>query len=184
MRPGSNQRRKGREMRISYDVAASPFGRLLVAGTAHGISAIYLGDADGSLESALRKEYPEAQIRRDSAPVASWMHQLAEHLNGGRTRLRLPTDLQATAFQRQVWKELQRIPRGTQRTYREISRRIGRPGATRAVGSACARNPVSILIPCHRAVREDGGLGGYRWGLARKRALLEQEKRATQKADH
>jgi AraC family transcriptional regulator, regulatory protein of adaptative response / methylated-DNA-[protein]-cysteine methyltransferase len=162
-------------MEISFATAASPLGRLLVAGTERGISAIYLGDTDAPLEGALRKEYPRAQIRRSPGSVAHWMREVLEHLAGRRTRARLPLDLQATVFRQRVWEELQKIPWGGKGTYREIARRIGQPEAARAVGGACARNPVSILIPCHRVIREDGGLGGYRWGLARKALLLQRE---------
>jgi AraC family transcriptional regulator, regulatory protein of adaptative response / methylated-DNA-[protein]-cysteine methyltransferase len=164
-----------RKMDVAYATAASPLGRLLVAGTNRGISAIYLGDSDAALESALHREYPTARIHHDSPSVDRWIQQVLTHLSGGKTQLQLPLDLRATEFQWRVWKELQKIPYGSQRTYSDISRRIGCPKGSRAVGSACARNPVSILIPCHRVVREDGGLGGYRWGIERKVLLLRQE---------
>src|SRR5580704_7533794 len=121
--------REGREMGISYAIADCSLGRLLVAGTTRGVSAIYLGDADAALEIALRNEYSGATIHRDSAPVAHWVDQVLQHLAGKRTQLRLPLDVRATAFQRQVWRELQKIPAGSRRTYSEISRLIGRPKA-------------------------------------------------------
>ena len=167
---------RNKQMQIEYAVSNCPLGRLLVAGTARGISAIYLGKMDASLETALRREYPDARIRRNPARVAGWVRPLVRHLAGRQAQLRLPLDLRATAFQRQVWAQLQKIPYGSMRSYSEISRQIGKPKAARAVGRACASNPVSLLIPCHRVVREDGKLGGYRWGMARKRALLEKEK--------
>jgi AraC family transcriptional regulator, regulatory protein of adaptative response / methylated-DNA-[protein]-cysteine methyltransferase len=174
-------RRQGLGMVIGYAIASTQLGRLLVAGTARGISAIFLGESDASLESALHREYPQAQLQRDSASVARWLRQVTGLLAGRRAQLRLPLDLQATVFQRQVWGELRKIPYGGTSTYSEISRRIGRPKASRAVGGACANNPVSIVIPCHRVLRGDGELGGYRWGLARKRALLKQEERTASK---
>jgi AraC family transcriptional regulator, regulatory protein of adaptative response / methylated-DNA-[protein]-cysteine methyltransferase len=174
-------KRQRLDMRISYAIDACPLGRLLVAGTARGICAIYFGEADSPLEHALRNEYPQARISLNPSSVAFSMQRVIEHLAGRQARLSLPIDVQATAFQRRVWRELQNIPYGSKATYREISRRIGQPRASRAVGSACAKNPVSILIPCHRVIREDGGLGGYRWGLSRKATLLRQEsaKKAT-----
>jgi AraC family transcriptional regulator of adaptative response/methylated-DNA-[protein]-cysteine methyltransferase len=136
-----------------------------------------LGDADPPLEAELRREYPEAKIRRSPAQVSRWVRQLVRHLSGRQPHLDLPVDIQATAFQRRVWAALQSIARGSSRSYSEVARMIGRPSATRAVARACATNPVSILIPCHRVLRQDGGLGGYRWGIQRKQALLEAEKR-------
>jgi AraC family transcriptional regulator of adaptative response/methylated-DNA-[protein]-cysteine methyltransferase len=163
-------------MEIGYTIAPSPLGRLLVAGTARGISAVYLGDADERLEAELRREYPEAKITKNSAAVSGWVKQLVRHLSGKQPQLDLPLDVAATAFQRRVWEHLQDIPYGATRTYSDISRALGRPSATRAVARACATNPVSIVIPCHRVVRGDGSLAGYRWGIERKQALLEREK--------
>ena len=151
---------------------------MLVGATDRGISALYLGEKDASLESALRKEYPRAEIDSDSARsknLAGWLGKILAHLRGKEPHLNLPTDVQATAFRRRVWEELKRIPYGATRTYSEVARAIGHPKAIRAVASACATNPVSVVVPCHRVVRADGNLAGYRWGLDRKRALLEQE---------
>ncbi len=170
-------RRCGRGMVIGYTIAPSPLGRLLVAGTERGISAIYLGDADAPLEAMLQREYPEARIRRDAKQVSSWVRTLIRHLAGRQPRLELPLDIQATAFQRCVWKALQQIPYGSTSSYSAIARKLRQPKATRAVARSCATNPVSVLIPCHRVVRKDGALGGYRWGIARKQALLERERR-------
>jgi AraC family transcriptional regulator, regulatory protein of adaptative response / methylated-DNA-[protein]-cysteine methyltransferase len=171
-------RRGGVGMRINYTIATSPLGRLLVGATDRGISALYLGESDARLEAALQKEYPRAEIRRDRNGMENWIEQILAHLRGRTPHLDLPTDVQATAFQRRVWEELRRIPYGTTRTYSEIARAIGRPKAIRAVARACATNPVSVVVPCHRVVREDGNLAGYRWGLQRKRALLEHESAA------
>ena len=169
-------RQGGAGMRIRYTVISSPLGRLLVGATERGISALYLGKGDAELEAELAKEYPRAEIRRDRNGLERWVQAILEHLRGREPHLELPTDVQATAFQRRVWQELRRIPYGSTRTYRQIARAIGRPRAFRAVARACATNPVSVVVPCHRVVREDGKLAGYRWGLQRKEALLAREK--------
>ncbi len=173
-------RRGGRGMHIAYTIVRSPLGRLLVAATERGISALYLGNSDPRLEAELRKEYPHAATRRDSSGLDRWVRAVLRHLEGRQPQLELPIDVQATAFQRRVWEALRGIPYGRTRTYSEIARALGRSTATRAVARACATNPVSVVIPCHRVVRKDGKLGGYRWGLERKRALLDREKRAKQ----
>jgi AraC family transcriptional regulator of adaptative response/methylated-DNA-[protein]-cysteine methyltransferase len=170
-------RRGGRGMRISYTIADCSLGRVLVAATDRGISAVYLGDKDEPLAAALRKEYPHAEIRRSSEAHSQWVRGIVRHLAGAQPQLDLPTDVAATAFQRRVWEALRAIPFGTTRTYSEVAEALGRPTATRAVARACATNPTSIVVPCHRVVRTDGSLGGYRWGLHRKQLLLEQESR-------
>ncbi|MGB8540638.1 MAG: bifunctional DNA-binding transcriptional regulator/O6-methylguanine-DNA methyltransferase Ada [Candidatus Acidiferrales bacterium] len=178
-------RQGGAGMQIHYTIVDSALGRLLVGATERGISALYLGEKDAPLESALRKEYPRAQIDSDSAGsknLEGWVSKILAHLRGQEPHLDLPTDVQATAFRRHVWEELKRIPYGATRTYSEIARAIGHPKAIRAVASACATNPVSVVVPCHRVVRADGNLAGYRWGLDRKRALLEHESMAGAKA--
>jgi AraC family transcriptional regulator of adaptative response/methylated-DNA-[protein]-cysteine methyltransferase len=181
MTPGT-YRRGGAGMQIVYTTAASPVGRLLVAGTPRGICAVYLGASEAPLEAALRKEYPAAEIRRADAGIARWVAAILRHLEGRQPQLDLPTDVRATAFQQRVWRELQRIPYGETRTYQEIAARIGAPRAARAVGRACAANPVSVLVPCHRAVRGDGAAGGYRWGAERKARLLAHEHRIAGRA--
>jgi AraC family transcriptional regulator, regulatory protein of adaptative response / methylated-DNA-[protein]-cysteine methyltransferase len=168
-------RQGGLGMEIHYTVVNSPRGRMLVGATARGISAVYLGSDDVPLETALREEYPRAEIRRDRNGMRDWVGRILEHLRGHEPNLDLPTDVQATAFQRRVWEELRKIPYGATKTYSQVARAIGQPSATRAVARACATNPVSVVVPCHRVVREDGNLAGYRWGLERKRELLEQE---------
>lgn len=169
-------RRGGAGMNIHYTIVDSPLGRLLVGGTERGISALYLGESDGRLETALRKEYPRAKIQRDRNGLESSVGKILNHLRGREPHLDLPTDVQATAFQRRVWEELRHIPYGKTKTYSEVARAIGRPTAIRAVARACATNPVSVVVPCHRVVRGDGNLAGYRWGLDRKQALLENER--------
>ena len=168
-------RKGGAGMRLNYTIVDSPLGRLLVGATDRGVSALYLGETDARLEAALQKEYPRAEIRRDRNGLEGWVSKILEHLRGREPNLELPTDVQATAFQRRVWEELRRIPYGTTRTYSEVAKAIGQPSAIRAVARACATNPVSVVVPCHRVVRGDGSLAGYRWGVERKRMLLEHE---------
>ena len=170
-------RRGGAGMSIGYTVVRCPLGRLLVAATPRGISAVYLGDDDARLRAELEREYPRAEIHENRNGLKKWVSTLLEHLRGREPQLDLPVDVQATAFQRRVWEELRRIPYGSTRTYSEIARAIGRPRATRAVARACATNPASVVIPCHRVIREDGNLAGYRWGVERKQSLLAHEKK-------
>jgi AraC family transcriptional regulator of adaptative response/methylated-DNA-[protein]-cysteine methyltransferase len=170
-------RRGGRGMSIGYTVAPSPLGRLLVAATERGVAAVSLGDSDRALEEALRKEYPQAEIRRDDDGLQRWVSLVLDEIAGARPRADLPLDVQATAFQHRVWQELRAIPRGETRSYAEVARRIGQPTAARAVARACASNRVALIVPCHRVVASSGGVGGYRWGVARKKALLANEQR-------
>ena len=165
-------------MRIGYTVVPCPLGRLLVGATERGISAVYLGDSCEKLEAALRAEYPQAEIHRDTNGLNRWVTAVLRQLRGKPRGTDLPLDVQATAFQQRVWEALRRIRRGTTRTYSQIAKSLGKPKATRAVARACATNRVAVVIPCHRVVREDGNLAGYRWGLERKRALLENERSA------
>lgn len=162
-------------MKILYTIADCALGRVLVAATERGLSAVFLGDDDRSLEAALHKEYPNAEIVRDEKSHSEWVHEIVRHLAGANPQLDLPTDVVATAFQRRVWDALRKIPYGATRTYSEMARVLGQPTATRAVARACATNPVAIVVPCHRVVRKGGALGGYRGGIARKEKLLRQE---------
>jgi AraC family transcriptional regulator, regulatory protein of adaptative response / methylated-DNA-[protein]-cysteine methyltransferase len=171
-------RRGGEGMHIDYTIVDSPLGRLLVGATDRGISALYLGESDHRLRAAIEKEYPRADLCRDDngpGSLGEWVEEILAHLGGHKPHLDLPTDVQATAFQRRVWEELRRIPYGATRTYTQVARAIGNPAAVRAVARACATNPVSVVVPCHRVVRQDGNLAGYRWGVGRKRTLLEHE---------
>lgn len=168
-------RQGGAGMQIHYTTVGSPLGRLLVGATQRGISALYLGKDDAALQAALRKEYPRAEISRDRNGLEGWVEKILEHLRGREPHLDLPTDVQATAFQRRVWEELRKIPYGATRTYSQVARAIGKPKAIRAVARACATNPVSVVVPCHRVVRQDGDLAGYRWGVELKQSLLKQE---------
>lgn len=174
MTPATYQK-GGKGMKIGYAIGKSPLGKVLVAATERGVSAVYLGDAVNTLISELREEYPRAEIAPAPDSYQRWVREIVQRIEGKRPRLELPLDLQATAFQRRVWQELQRIPRGRTRTYSQVARSLGQPKAVRAVARACATNPVSIVVPCHRVIREDGTLAGYRWGLSRKEQLLKQE---------
>jgi AraC family transcriptional regulator of adaptative response/methylated-DNA-[protein]-cysteine methyltransferase len=172
--------RGGQGMRIIYTIAGCPLGRVLVAATERGVCSVALGDSDSKLTTSLFAEYPNASIgSRDTVISASlnlWLGRILEHLDGKSARVELPLDIQATAFQWRVWEELQRIPLGTTRSYQEIAKAIGKPKAVRAVAGACAGNHVALVIPCHRVIRENKELGGYRWGLERKRKLLDCER--------
>jgi len=170
-------RRGGRGMLIKYTITNCSLGRVLVAATERGVSAVYLGDKDEPLATALYKEYPHAEIRRSSGRHSEWVRAIVRHLAGAQPQLDLPTDVIATAFQRRVWEALRRIPPGATCSYGEVARLLGQSTATRAVARACATNPTAIVVPCHRVICTDGTLGGYRWGLHRKRILLEQEMR-------
>jgi AraC family transcriptional regulator, regulatory protein of adaptative response / methylated-DNA-[protein]-cysteine methyltransferase len=172
-------RHGGRGMEIVYTIEECPQGKVLVAATDRGVSAVYLGDQDRPLERALREEYPKANIRKGSGVLGPWVRAIMKHLRGSEKHLDLPLDVEATAFQRRVWQELQKIPYGTTKTYTQVAKALGQPTAARAVARACATNPVSIVVPCHRVVRQGGQLAGYRWGLDRKRALIEQERKST-----
>jgi AraC family transcriptional regulator of adaptative response/methylated-DNA-[protein]-cysteine methyltransferase len=162
---------------IDFTIADSPLGRLLLAATARGVCRVMIGDSDAALERDLRQEYPHADVRRNDRILSGKVRTLLDHLRGRSPHAALPLDIRATAFQWRVWAELQAIPYGETRTYREVAAAIGRPSATRAVARACATNPVALLIPCHRVVRTDGSMGGYRWGIPRKEKLLAQERR-------
>lgn len=174
-------RRGGAGMAISYTIARCPLGRVLVAATERGVSAVYLGDSDEPLEKALAQEYPRAEIKQDSAGIGQWVREIVRHLRGQEPHIDLPLDVRATAFQRRVWEELQRIPYGSTKSYTQVARAIGKPKAIRAVARACATNPVSIVVPCHRVVREDGNLAGYRWGLDLKKTLIAKERQMATK---
>lgn len=175
MTPAS-YRRGGEGMRIGYAIVDSPLGRLLVGATETGVSSVCLGESDGTLERTLRKEYPAAHIEHGGPHLKRYVEAIIEYLRGQRPHLDLPVDIQATAFRRRVWEALRTIPPGQTRTYKEIATAIGDPNASRAVGQACGANPVALVIPCHRVVRNDGKDGGYRWGTKRKHVLLAQER--------
>ena len=163
---------------VRYTIATSPLGRMLIAATDKGICAIQFADSDEQLQQGLMREFPFATRRRDDTAMAEWRVNLTRLMEGSEASPSLPLDIRATAFQRRVWEALQRIPRGETRSYSAVAKKIGMPKATRAVARACATNPVAVAIPCHRVIREDGDLGGYRWGIERKQQLLALEKEA------
>ena len=167
--------RGGAGTEIAFAVVACSLGRLLVAATPRGVCRVSLGDHATVLETDLAAEFPAARIRKDRSTLEDAVTALLAHLDGSEPSLALPLDIRATAFQRRVWQELQRIPYGETRSYADVARRIGSPTASRAVARACATNPAALVIPCHRVVREDGEMGGYRWGVDRKKALIQQE---------
>lgn len=160
---------------VGFAVADCALGRVLVAGTSKGVCAVMLGDRDDRLEEELRREYPNAALARDDGRLSRWVRPIVAHLDGRRRHLDLPLDVQATAFQWKVWRYLQTISYGETRAYAAVAREIGAPSAVRAVARACATNPVCLVVPCHRVVQKDGGLAGYRWGVERKRALIQRE---------
>ena len=164
---------------IRYTCADSPLGRMLIAATERGICSIQFARTDGELIEGLKREFPFAGRKSDDGGLESWAAALLEHMRGANKEKAhdssLPLDIRATAFQRRVWTYLQKIPFGATRSYSQVAKAIGRPTAVRAVARACATNPVAVAIPCHRVVREDGSMGGYRWGIERKKALLAME---------
>jgi AraC family transcriptional regulator of adaptative response/methylated-DNA-[protein]-cysteine methyltransferase len=175
MTPGA-YKRGGAGESVRFSTAASKLGRLLVASTERGLCAVQLGESDAALEAALHKDYPRAEIVRDDRVLKPTLAAILAHLDGAVPRLDLPVDVAATAFQWRVWRTLQEIPYGETRSYAQVAESLGQPKAVRAVARACASNRVALVVPCHRVVRTDGSLGGYRWGAARKRRLLEKEK--------
>lgn len=171
--------RGGYSAQIAYTIAPCALGWLLLAATEKGICAVRLGDSEPELVQTLAAEFQTAVIGRGDAELGTWLSALLAYLDGREPHLDLPLDVRATAFQRRVWEALRAIPYGSTRSYRDVASAIGQPTATRAVARACATNPAALVIPCHRVIRADGDLGGYRWGITRKQALLEQEARQT-----
>ena len=170
----------GKGTSISYASVASLLGRMMIGATDRGLCFVQFGSSDTQLLDMLRNEYPaaviEPMVEPHPAAFQEWMDALRDHLNGQSPRLDLPLDLQATAFQMKVWQYLQSIPYGSVQSYSEVASGIGQPTAAHAVASACAGNRVALVIPCHRVIRGTGELGGYRWGLERKRALIDGER--------
>jgi AraC family transcriptional regulator of adaptative response/methylated-DNA-[protein]-cysteine methyltransferase len=164
---------------IRYTCANSPLGRMLIAASDKGICCITFADSDEELEQGLKQEFPFAIRRRDDRDLAELGKKVVQRIRGQKLPSDLPLDIQATAFQRRVWSYLQSIAFGETRSYSQVAKAIRRPSAVRAVARACATNPVAIAIPCHRVLRSNGELGGYRWGIGRKKALLEMEARET-----
>jgi AraC family transcriptional regulator, regulatory protein of adaptative response / methylated-DNA-[protein]-cysteine methyltransferase len=168
-------RTRGKGQTIGFCTFVTSLGTVLIAATGKGLCSVKIGDRAEALERELKEEFSGAElVSRDLAALKT---QILSFLHGQASLSRVPLDIRGTVFQRRVWDALRRIPRGETRTYAQIAREVGAPAAVRAVGSACGANPVALAVPCHRAVRTDGGLGGYAWGLSRKQLLLELEKR-------
>ena len=160
---------------VRYACADSPLGRMLIAATDRGVCAIQFAGSDDELIEGLKREFPFALRKPDEGGLQAWVAALLSKMSGSELNAALPLDIRATAFQRRVWTYLQSIPFGATRSYGQVAKAIGKPSASRAVARACATNPVAVAIPCHRVVREDGNISGYRWGVERKKALLEME---------
>lgn len=179
----ADYRRGGTGVAIRYTTLSTPLGVLLVAASARGICAVMLGDSENALVVGLQQEFPAATVERVDAGRDEWLAAMIDRVSAEigsgapRPATDVPVDIRASAFQWRVWQALQHIPRGQTRSYAQIAQAIGAPRAVRAVASACARNRLAVVVPCHRVIRADGSLGGYRWGIARKRALLEREAR-------
>jgi AraC family transcriptional regulator of adaptative response/methylated-DNA-[protein]-cysteine methyltransferase len=169
----------GAEIEISWATAQTPLGRVMMAATDRGLCFVQFGSSESELLARLKEEFPAARLepltRPYPAEFAGWIERLSRYLEGERELERIPVDLQGTAFQLKVWRYLQTIPAGKVKSYSEVAKAIGQPSATRAVAGACAANRIAVAVPCHRVIRGDGGLGGYRWGVERKEALLKAE---------
>jgi AraC family transcriptional regulator of adaptative response/methylated-DNA-[protein]-cysteine methyltransferase len=177
MTPGE-YRRGGVGANIRYAIVASPLGRMLAAATERGLCSVRFGESVSELERDLRQEFHAAEFHRDDKALREYVEPLLAAIRGDQSTVDLPLDVRATAFQKKVWDQLKQIPLGQTRSYTDIAREIGSPAAVRAVARACASNPVAITVPCHRVIRSDGDLAGYRWGIQRKKKLLENERSA------
>ena len=160
---------------VAYTVVDCYLGKLLVAITEKGVCAVRLGDDAAALETGLLEEFSEAQVKRQDAQLMNCVEAVLERMDGLPASREIPLDVQATAFQHRVWQHLMTIPFGETRSYKQVAEALGTPGSSRAVAGACAANPVALLVPCHRVVRDNGELGGYHWGVERKAALLKKE---------
>jgi AraC family transcriptional regulator, regulatory protein of adaptative response / methylated-DNA-[protein]-cysteine methyltransferase len=168
-------RQKGAGIEISYTVLPTELGRLLIATTPRGVCSVRFGETDAALLRELKKDFHAAFIHRDDERLKPMAAQLAQMVAGAAAAPEIPLDIQGTAFQQLVWQALRRIPAGETRSYADVAGAIGRPKAVRAVANACASNPVALVVPCHRVVQKNGSMAGYRWGVKRKKALLERE---------
>lgn len=174
-------RRGGEGVEIRCTVIATELGKLLVATTPRGVCAVRFGESEAALLRELKHDFEAAEIHRDDQGLEPMANQIRQLLGGSNAAVNIPLDLRGTAFQQMVWKELRRIPSGETRSYTEVAKTIGRPRAVRAVANACASNPVALVVPCHRVVQKNGSLAGYRWGVKRKKSLLEKEQLAISK---
>jgi AraC family transcriptional regulator of adaptative response/methylated-DNA-[protein]-cysteine methyltransferase len=161
---------------VRYVITSSTIGLVLVAATDRGVCLVLLGDDPESLLQSLKRRFPGAELRDGDRRTSAWAAKIVRGWESPAETCDVPIDVSGTAFQRQVWEALRAIPPGATSTYAEIARKIGRPKAIRAVGNACGANPVAPIVPCHRVLASDGSLGGYGFGVERKRLLLEREK--------
>jgi AraC family transcriptional regulator of adaptative response/methylated-DNA-[protein]-cysteine methyltransferase len=168
-------RRAGRGVEVKFAVGSCFLGNVLVAASERGVCAIFLGDDPESLLRELQDRFSRAELLPGDGRFNTWVSQVVGFIDGSLAELKLPFDVQGTVFQKRVWQALTEIPVGSTASYLEIAERLGDPKSARAVAGACAANPLAVAIPCHRVVRTDGSLSGYRWGVERKRALLERE---------
>ena len=175
-------RKGGAALPIRFGVGECSLGPILVAATAQGICAILLGDDANALVQDLQQRFPQAQLQGGDREFERWMAQVIGFVDEPTRGLALPLDVRGTAFQQQVWQALQRIPVGSTVSYADLAEKLGMPKASRAVAGACAANALAVAIPCHRVVRSDGAISGYRWGVDRKRALLQHEAQLAPKA--
>lgn len=177
----SAYRAGGRRIQITCVSIRTRLGLLMIGATDRGLCFVQFGDSADALMAILRQEYPAAELANVTEPwpdpLRAWVQALRDHLEGCRLAADLPLDIRATAFQMRVWRYLQSIPRGEVRSYGQVAKAIGQPSAARAVAGACAKNRLALVIPCHRVIRGTGEAGGYRWGVARKQALLELERK-------
>jgi AraC family transcriptional regulator of adaptative response/methylated-DNA-[protein]-cysteine methyltransferase len=175
MKPGE-RRRHGAGVPIRFTIAPTEFGKLLVGVTERGVCAVRLGDSAAELESEFRKDFAQGLITRDDDRLATVIDQILVLTASSAPHPQIPVDVRATAFQRRVWQYLREIPRGETRSYSQVAADLGMPNSTRAVARACATNEVSLIVPCHRVIGKNGNVTGYRWGVERKRQLLEKER--------
>jgi AraC family transcriptional regulator, regulatory protein of adaptative response / methylated-DNA-[protein]-cysteine methyltransferase len=174
MTPGSYAKQGAGEL-INYALVHSPLGLLLLAGTKKGLCFLQFGDSENALVNALSEEFSAATMVQNAEPLSAWLESLSAYFAGRSKDLSVPVDLRGTIFQQSVWRYLREIPPGETRTYSQVAQALGQPTAVRAVARACASNRMAVAVPCHRVLRQDGTLGGYRWGLERKEALLKNE---------
>ena len=172
------RRNGGKGETIRYVTVATPIGWALIAATDRGVCQTALGDDRERLAATVRARFPAAELVAEDAGLREWAERVVRFITAPSHNLDLPLDIRGTAFQARVWRALQKIPLGRTATYSEIARALGQPTAVRAVARACAANDLALLVPCHRVIREDGDLAGYRWGIERKRALLDRERAA------
>jgi AraC family transcriptional regulator of adaptative response/methylated-DNA-[protein]-cysteine methyltransferase len=175
MRP-SAMKAGGAGERIRWTTADSPLGRVLVAATARGLCAVLFADSDEEAQRELHARFAKATLQRDDRSLGEAVRFVLAEMTENPAASSLPFDVRATSFQHRVWEALRNIPRGETRSYGQIAQAVGAPKAVRAVGAACGANPLAVVVPCHRAVASDGKLTGYRWGVERKRRLLEMER--------